>query len=150
VALDDGSYAPNLYSGYSTTVMGWGAVKASSFPPVYSAILLEAGVLYVNRSTCSADYLRAPAPKLVTGVMLCAAKDSTDSCQGDSGGPLILKSEDGSGNDVQIGVVSWGLGCADQRYPGVYAEVAAVREWIDGTLQSWGALPARSCQAGGR
>ena len=39
--------------------------------------------------------------------------------QGDSGGPLIQKGEDSRGaDDVLVGIVSWGLGCADDVFPG--------------------------------
>ncbi len=47
-----------------------------------------------------------------------------DFIQGDSGGPLIC---DG---DLQCGVVSWGIGCA-QEYPGVYAEVSNYIDWLN-------------------
>lgn len=57
--------------------------------------------------------------------MVCAGYENGgfDSCQGDSGGPLV---SDG----VLVGVVSWGKGCAEPGFPGVYAKVSAVREWI--------------------
>lgn len=57
--------------------------------------------------------------------MLCAGYTSggKDACQGDSGGPLVSGS-------TQVGIVSWGRGCAAANYPGVYASVASLRSWI--------------------
>ena len=44
---------------------------------------------------------------------------------------------------VQVGVTSWGEGCAGPK-PGVYADVASVRGWIDSTIKaSWDAFTGR-------
>jgi hypothetical protein len=44
---------------------------------------------------------------------------------GDSGGPLVsVVEEDGVTKHVQHGVVSWGFGCAQEGFPGVYARVS--------------------------
>lgn len=50
-----------------------------------------------------------------------------DACYGDSGGPLVL-------NGRLLAVVSWGIGCADRGYPGVYAEVAPVIKTLEAQL----------------
>lgn len=52
--------------------------------------------------------------------MLCAGyrEGGKDSCKGDSGGPLI--SEKSKQTWEQIGIVSFGEGCADKHQPGVY------------------------------
>lgn len=55
-------------------------------------------------------------------------------CIGDSGGALVIEyNPNDASTAVQLGVVSWGAGCADKSYPGVYASVAMVRDWIDST-----------------
>ena len=55
--------------------------------------------------------------------MLCAGEAGKDSCEGDSGGPLTY-------NDVHVGIVSWGQGCALPGYPGVYAQTEAFLDFI--------------------
>lgn len=50
-------------------------------------------------------------------------------CQGDSGGPVVAYDKQTKDPTV-VGIVSWGYGCADKKYPGVYSRVLAAREWI--------------------
>lgn len=60
--------------------------------------------------------------------MICAGLDAggKDSCQGDSGGPIVDAS-----TGALIGLVSWGTGCALAAFPGVYAHIGSLREFID-------------------
>ena len=57
--------------------------------------------------------------------MICAGVTGggKDACQGDSGGPLVV-------GDKLVGIVSWGVGCAEARYPGVYSNVATLRSLL--------------------
>jgi hypothetical protein len=68
--------------------------------------------------------------------MICAghAEGGKDSCQGDSGGPLFMEVPKNGNSivkkEVQIGIVSWGTGCAQPNKPGVYASVAYHHQFI--------------------
>jgi secreted trypsin-like serine protease len=65
--------------------------------------------------------------------ILCAASPGRDTCQGDSGGPLFDRQSD---ERRQIGIVSWGRGCAEIGNPGVYTNVQYYPPWINGTMQA--------------
>ena len=76
---------------------------------------------------------------------------SQDACQGDSGGPLFTRLPSGDGEHnlyTLVGTTSWGYGCAEKEYPGVYSRVAANTEWIDGKV--CGDLSPKSCTADGK
>ena len=91
---------------------------------------MEVEVDIVSKSECNSDYSGQ-----ITDNMVCASRSGKDSCQGDSGGPLIVKGGDVSA-DVQVGVVSWGNGCADPNFPGVYARVSSKISWIKEQIAS--------------
>lgn len=119
----------DLSEGMDVTVMGWGDTDIS--PDVFEAsdVLMEVEVDLITNDACSIAY---EGENNITENMMCARRDSQDSCQGDSGGPLIIKGTN-STLDVQVGIVSWGFGCAEPEFPGVYANVASdsIKSFID-------------------
>ena len=57
---------------------------------------------------------------------LCTFSDR-DGCVFDSGGPIVY-------NDILVGLISFGVDCADPVYPAVNARVSAVYDWIADTV----------------
>ena len=95
---------------------------------VFTPRLMQVELPLVGEQTCRDAY---PGAAINEGT-LCAGlrKGGKDSCQGDSGGPLVVKDGD---EWVQVGVVSWGAGCAKPGKYGVYTNVGAFAEWVNET-----------------
>eukprot|EP00560_Eucampia_antarctica_P000272 CAMPEP_0197840038 /NCGR_PEP_ID=MMETSP1437-20131217/45371_1 /TAXON_ID=49252 ORGANISM="Eucampia antarctica, Strain CCMP1452" /NCGR_SAMPLE_ID=MMETSP1437 /ASSEMBLY_ACC=CAM_ASM_001096 /LENGTH=484 /DNA_ID=CAMNT_0043449585 /DNA_START=263 /DNA_END=1715 /DNA_ORIENTATION=- len=115
----------NLVSGLDVVAIGWGTTSSGGS---VSPILLEVEVDVVSPQSCKNAY----GASAITPRMVCAAREGKDACQGDSGGPLIDKA-----TSKLVGLTSWGIGCANPKYPGVYANVQDQFAWIDSTIASW-------------
>ena len=98
-------------------IMGWGADVEGGMQQRY---LLKAEVPSISDTECAGAY----GSELDPASMLCAGlpEGGTDTCQGDSGGSMIARDE--YGDPVQVGIVSWGYGCARPGNPGVYTQVS--------------------------
>jgi trypsin len=121
------------------TVIGFGATSEGGNQ---ANKLKKVNVNYIDSATCNNLY----DGDIIDSVMLCAGVDGggKDSCQGDSGGPIFDQDR------VQVGVVSWGYGCAQENYPGVYSRVSGAKDWIDATICELSSTPPASCgQTGG-
>ena len=68
--------------------------------------------------------------------MICAGitQGGIDTCQGDSGGPMVRK--DASGAWRQVGIVSWGEGCARPNFAGIYSQVSTFSSAITSAVNS--------------
>jgi len=116
--------AGETFSGVGR-VSGWGTLEDGGVSP---DMLMSVEVSLHDDDVCRNVY----GDQAMMDSMLCAGDTGKDACQGDSGGPLACKSQ--SQFNVLCGIVSWGLGCGRDGYPGVYTEVAAFKDWIDGVL----------------
>jgi len=100
---------------------GWGTLYHGSTSA--SVALRTANITTINKDLCTMSYETIPLHVLEG--MFCAGVwlGGKDSCQGDSGGPL-------SCNGILTGVVSWGAGCGDAMFPGIYTDVHRYHAWI--------------------
>jgi secreted trypsin-like serine protease len=120
--------------GSMATVVGYGVTEADGAQP---DVLQEAQVPIVRDEDAAAAY-----PYLVDGVdplfggfesqtQLGAGfpNGGVDSCQGDSGGPLFVTASNGL---RLVGDTSYGNGCAEPGFPGIYGRIAGdtMREWV--------------------
>uniref|UniRef100_A0ABM5EMD8 Transmembrane protease serine 9 isoform X1 n=1 Tax=Pogona vitticeps TaxID=103695 RepID=A0ABM5EMD8_9SAUR len=134
-------------AGQKCLISGWGSVREGNASKPENLQRASVGIL--DQKTCNALYNFS-----LTERMLCAGflEGQVDSCQGDSGGPLAC--EETPGVFYLAGLVSWGLGCAQAKRPGVYTRITKLKGWIVDAMASLrpgtvpgslvGALPASS------
>lgn len=133
-----GCKAPS--AGQMCQVAGYGFTSYTGRP---SSNFQQADVPIVNDQACKSTY--APyGMNIDEATMICAGypNGEKDACTFDSGGPLVCHNGQ-SENFYLAGVVSFGYKCGETY--GVYARVAAVKEWIQSTIAT--KLPTMSCAA---
>merc|ERR1719393_1205829 len=140
----------------AVTVVGGGDIDIDLDEEEVPDELQEVEVYTISNKECDNSKGKIDGEKdsykgQITSSMLCAEHPKRkDACQGDSGGPLVKKSGIGSGEEFElVGVVSWGVGCAHDDFPGVYARVSAEYSWIKEEVckRSW--YPPASFGCGG-
>ncbi|CAH2217608.1 jg18841, partial [Pararge aegeria aegeria] len=111
----------DVKAGAMTSISGWGHLqyKKSSMQDYLHRVFVPVMARSECRQMPEGNYDK------ITPRMFCAGYVSgeKDSCQGDSGGPVVI-------NAKLVGLVSYGVGCAAPRRPGVYSNVPMAREWI--------------------
>ncbi|MEV4344157.1 serine protease [Actinoplanes sp. NPDC049596] len=107
------------YDSGTFTISGWGAASEGGSQQRY---LLKATVPFVSDTTCNSSSMYGG--EVIASNEICAGYTSggVDTCQGDSGGPMFRR--DASNAWIQVGIVSWGDGCARPNKPGVYTQVS--------------------------
>ena len=104
-------------------VSGWGATYEGGS---ISAILNFVNVTTITLEACEDEY----GENNIADNQICALVPGggKDFCLGDAGGPLVC-------GGLLTGIVSWGFGCGHADAPGVYAEVAYFKDWVEKNVQ---------------
>ena len=105
------------------TVYGWGQIAEDNDKSSNQLRIVKVPI--IADSKCSNMY---KGRGKLTRSMFCAGDlKGKDACTGDSGGPAIFQNQ-------LCGVVSWGVGCARNKYPGVYTNIMYVKNFIDKSM----------------
>ena len=130
---------PLFAGGQDATVIGWGVTRTDLKSAPLATDLQRGGLRILPESSCGRTYGSGNAFR--RSVMLCARsrnpsrRPNTSPCVGDSGGPLIV------GEDLQVGIVSFGISCGALREPTVFSRVAGLRPFIDEPEPTWSPQP---------
>ena len=130
--------------GTKAWVHGWGVIKdckqdieactaqEKTFEALYPSKLQQAE-LKIEHCLAQGSLHN---PQQITSSMMCAEsmneQNRSDTCEGDSGSGLIIYNN--FFEPVLLGLTSWGNGCAQQGYAGVYTRLAAFDDWLKSTV----------------
>jgi secreted trypsin-like serine protease len=148
-------------AGHEVATAGWGTTCEDTDKCDTSDQLRQADLKVSSNSECSDPDVYGT--DFHADVMICAAFPGRDSCFGDSGGPLFAKEVIGHKKakkqgkkhgkhhkhhkkskkkaifaDIETGIVSFGNGCAEPGFPGVYTRLSdpQINDFITGVVNS--------------
>jgi len=124
------------YVNSNPFVAGWGRTDGGGT----SHVLLQTQLPILENSICHNIYNRLNrlrSTEQFDESVICAGvlSGGIDTCQGDSGGPLMVPEVyKGSRRYYLLGIVSYGIKCAEPGKPGVYTNVRHFLDWITDNL----------------
>lgn len=127
------TYSNQGQTGALVTAIGWGTISATK--NLFPESLHQVDLSLISKKQCSSVYD-------LTNNMICtdSLQGGKDTCQGDSGGPLIIFDTE-SQSWRQIGITSWGRGCALKDFYGVYTRIQNYTSFISDTICSKSEIP---------
>lgn len=129
------------YDTRSCISTGWGKNGFGGKNDRYQTVLKQVHLSIVPHDTCQKQLrdTRLGDFFILDESFICAGGvRGEDVCKGDGGGPLICPLNDSKSNQkkyIQVGIVSWGIGCGDEKIPGVYSSLVANAPWINKNLK---------------
>lgn len=104
----------------------------------FQVIMKRVELPVVNRDTCQSKLRNTRLGKhfVLDRSFICAGGEpGKDTCKGDGGSPLVCPLRNNPTRYAQAGSVAWGIGCGENGVPGVYANIADARLWIDAKME---------------
>ena len=129
-------------TGLSATVVGWGATAEGNDMTLTPN---QVAVPLTSHSSCVTAYTAEGMTVGDNEICAGVASGGKDSCQGDSGGPLYALLNN---VPLQVGIVSFGQGCAEAGLPGVYTKVTAYLDWLSTKTGGATAAPVTAVTTG--
>ncbi|XP_022919414.2 phenoloxidase-activating factor 1-like [Onthophagus taurus] len=111
------------------TISGWGKTESDTGSPVKLKVTLPR----VDRGYCDKRY-RTIGRSILENQLCAGGVSGQDSCAGDSGGPLMAFNVQDQKWYAE-GIVSYGLGCGREEWPGVYTNIPKYYNWIVDTIR---------------
>lgn len=139
IALNRDTRTPSVAS----TVTPLGLGRLNEIDGDFPTVLQEVNVRVIDSQVCN----RSPMYQgWIQESMVCAGHNGggLDACYGDSGGPLLQKDSQ-TGDLLQVGVVSFGTGCARSDKPGVYHRVSSSYDWIQEQICNFSSNKPSTC-----
>ncbi|GFY69520.1 serine proteinase stubble [Trichonephila inaurata madagascariensis] len=118
-------------TGRIAVVTGWGRLsEEGDLPSSLHEVLLP----ILSNEECEQMYYEAGFKENIRDVFVCAgiSNGGLDACEGDSGGPMVIRGKQGEW--VLVGLISWGMGCAAPKQPGVYTRMSQFTDWVENII----------------
>ncbi|XP_022353284.1 serine protease 44 [Enhydra lutris kenyoni] len=115
-----------VQGGTECWVTGWGKLNEAGVVKRLREAELNI-VRYEKCNTMLQTEMETSSDLVKEGMVCGYSTQGKDACQGDSGGPLVCELNK---TWVQVGIVSWGIGCGRKNFPGIYTEVSFYKDWV--------------------
>jgi len=120
---------------------GWGKNGFGGKNDRYQNVLKKVKLSLVSNDLCQQQLRQTRVGnyfRLHDSFICAGGVKGEDVCRGDGGGPLVCVVKEKKSTQqkyIQVGIVSWGIGCGDENVPGVYSSLVSNYQWINKHLK---------------
>lgn len=121
-----------FFQGLRCVVSGWGGdptIPGNRFQNALRVVQVPMVDSFACQQRLGAARLGSNFTLDQTSFVCAGGVEGNDACTGDGGSPLVCQNDSNKSWTV-VGLVAWGLGCAQREVPGVYVNVASYANFI--------------------